>query len=964
MYWIKREKYIYGESIYELTNNVTEYISNNYDINSNLCNDMINLSYLHQPAILNLLDKRYSNNFIYTNIGKILIAVNPFKKINYNLKNPCPENIAKDCINNNKNNTILVNGESGSGKTETCKIILNFLNMKNNKISEKILTTNVILESFGNAKTIRNHNSSRFGKFISIFYKDKNIVGSQVSTYLLETIRITHHSMDERNYHIFYYLFKDYHKFNYLNHNAKKDSYLNDEKSFQELLEAFDTIGITEDEIKFIFNQIRIITYLGNYEEYKDKIAELLNIQKLDTIIYKEKIIVMNEIIYKELSNKQSKEKIDSFAKLLYQLLFDFIILKINKFLQCNDYDRTINLLDIFGFEVFKNNSLEQLCINYTNENLQNLFNKYIFGNEIELYKSEKINIDFNNIESFLQNESNDKILETIENKHGVLDSINEVSSFIKGVDKQILDKLHKYQLNNKILEFDKLKKIKGYFTINHYAGKVEYNVDNFINKNNNKISDDVYEFVEEQISSYKENKLDKNKKSQIVKTFKSDLKKLIKKIEQTQLHFIRCIKPNDKNIADFYNYSRILQQIRYNGIVEAVRISRAGFPIRFVNNEYEKKYWYVETTDLILRGKTRVFLTQSNYDVLELRRKTKKKYFIILIQKNIRRHNYQKKYQRILKNVIIIQSIFRMIIKYNKYQIILKNSKSLIIHKYWKKYIHRKRYLLLKKYIIKIQIKFRIYLERRKLIEESSIIIYNFMIKYCKYYVFIKQMRKRIKSKNIIHGLFLIRKAKILLKQKVIERNNIKNTNEKLNKKNKDLENRIKQLEEEDNIRRLEEERRKQMEEERREIIRLEEKNRQLKEERIRQLKEERIRQLQEERIRQLQEERIRQFEEERRKHVEEENIRRLEAERIRQLEAERIRQLEEEAKNKLNKKNKELEEQISRLEKESRTKLSKTDYVDVVAHLKGTIEHLSLENQSLRHTRKQEQPHTCIIT
>ena len=255
MYWREKKSSNQKDPIFEKTEEITEYKCNEYiDIEPKDCNDMINLTYLHKPAILNLLDTRYLENIIYTNIGKILIAVNPFKKINYDINNkPCPENIARETIKNNMNNTILVNGESGSGKTETCKIILNFLNgSESNSMSEKILTTNIILESFGNAKTIRNHNSSRFGKFISIFYRDKSIVGSEISTYLLETIRLTHHSNQERNYHIFYYLFKDYNNYSYLKHNSKKDNYLNDEESFKELLEAFQIIGISEEEKKFI----------------------------------------------------------------------------------------------------------------------------------------------------------------------------------------------------------------------------------------------------------------------------------------------------------------------------------------------------------------------------------------------------------------------------------------------------------------------------------------------------------------------------------------------------------------------------------------------------------------------------------------------------------------------------------------------------------------------------------------
>jgi Myosin heavy chain len=285
-----------------MTDEITQYPSNNYSDNASEINDLISLIHLHQPEILNVLMKRYNNNIIYTNINHILIAVNPFKKINYLNTQPCPENIAKTCLKLNRNHTILINGESGAGKTETSKIILNYLTSKNgdNNLGNKILATNIILESFGNSKTIRNHNSSRFGKFIQLFYKNDNIVGAQIKTYLLETIRITHHSNDERNFHIFYYLFDDYKKFNYLNHEAKKDTYLNDEKDFELLKLGFKNIGIPDNIVNDIFNTVKIITYFGNFDEYLNEISEYFNINNdnLNQIFKKQKIKFGNETIF------------------------------------------------------------------------------------------------------------------------------------------------------------------------------------------------------------------------------------------------------------------------------------------------------------------------------------------------------------------------------------------------------------------------------------------------------------------------------------------------------------------------------------------------------------------------------------------------------------------------------------------------------------------------------------------
>ena len=476
MYWE------YKNNIINLTESITEYPSNYYSETAKEINDLISLIHLHQYEILNVLLKRYTNNIIYTNINHILLAVNPFKKIEYSSNNPCPEKIADTCLKINRNHTILINGESGAGKTETSKIILNFLtkNININNLGKKILATNIILESFGNSKTIRNHNSSRFGKFIQIFYNNDQIIGSQIKTYLLETIRITHHSSNERNYHIFYYLFKDYENYTYLKHNAKKDNYLNDERDLDRLIDGFKNIGIEKNTINNIFETIRLIVYLGDYNSNKEKISQYFksDIIEIDNLFLKQKIKVGDEIIFKNLNEKETKIKIDSFSRILYKLLFDFIKNKINTFLKNDLYDKSINILDIFGFEVFENNSLEQLCINYTNETLQNLFNEYIFNKEQKLYIDE--GLDCNQIEF----QNNDIILNQIQGKNGILSYINEISSFIKGKDEQIVEKIFKNQTN--YIKCSNLQKVKNKFSINHYAGNVEYNVESFNSKNKN----------------------------------------------------------------------------------------------------------------------------------------------------------------------------------------------------------------------------------------------------------------------------------------------------------------------------------------------------------------------------------------------------------------------------------------------------------------------------------------------
>ena len=733
-----------------LINEITDYPKNNYSENAEEVNDLITLIHLHQPAILNVLLKRYNNNTIYTNINHILLAVNPFKKISYNIKQPCPEKIAETCLKIKRNHTVLINGESGAGKTETSKILLNYItkNNINNELGEKIIATNIILESFGNAKTIRNHNSSRFGKFIQIFYNNGKINGSKIKTYLLETIRITHHSEFERNFHIFYYLFKNYNDFNYLKHNAKKDNYLNDKKNFEELKDAFLNINIDSNLSIKIFDTIKIINYFGNYNEYKNEISKYFNItiDQLDQLFKKQKIKIGDEIIYKELNEIESKIKIDSFSRNLYKKLFDFIVSKINNYLTNDTFDKNINILDIFGFEVFEKNSLEQLCINYTNETLQNLFNDYIFNKEQKLYLDEGLDcqqISFTN---------NDQILSIIHNpKQSLFYYINEVSSFIKGNDKQIVDKI--YKLDSKNIICSNLQKAKNKFSVKHYAGEVEYSVNDFISKNKNIISDDLIGFVNQR-NLFFINNFQKNKKK-IVQNFQNELLKLRKFIETTDLHFIRCIKPNDQNIPNSFEINRVFEQLKYNGVIEAVRVARSGYPIRFAHKEFIDIYHFIDYQDLIVTGKTKYFLTKENFNILEQRKINKINDLTIKIQKNYRCYINFKKYKNLKNKCIKIQSTIRSYLC-QKILLQLKKIKSQkIIKNWWKMIKQRLTYL---KIIYELKIK-----------KAKNILLTLFYRwKFKKYYFYINENARKIQS------LFYIIKAKKIKKELKKERRSL----------------------------------------------------------------------------------------------------------------------------------------------------------------------------------------------
>ena len=634
-------------------------------------NDLTKLIHLHQASILQILNQHYLNNKIYTYSGPILIAVNPFKKINKLENQPHPDQIAIKCYQNlSKNQSILVNGESGAGKTETTKIILKHLTQdlqKNNNqlLTQQILASNSILECFGNAKTIRNHNSSRFGKFIKINYNDqKQIVSGYIDTYLLEQIRITSTNLNERCFHIFYQLIDNHQDYLYLKTDVESDPYLDDQKMYQHMLTGFDFLQVNKTHVEQIFDLVKCVAYLGNFdEEHQLKICQIIKIDQntFSRCINKQKISVSDEVFYKELSPEQIKNKIDSLARFIYNNLFNHIVNLINNKIGNNikTENKYIGILDIFGFEVFQHNSLEQLAINYTNENLQNLFNLHIFQEEQKLYQSEEIEWDF------IDFPSNQNILQLISKKPtGIFPVLNEVCRFAKGDDKKFLNMIHKNHQKNDCYQASQLDIAKNKFKIVHYAGIVEYNAFQFVEKNRNNISNDLIEILSScnnEIISLFNLPTGKKDKGKVIELFQKQLNILIKNINTTEINFIRCLKPNDLNIPDNFNRNRILQQLAYNGVLEAVKVSRSGFPVRFTKEEYAERFWMIpNASNYGLHGKTMIFFKDYQYKEIEKIRDTIISKHLIIIQKNVRRYIQYNKFNRIKKQIIKIQSTIR----------------------------------------------------------------------------------------------------------------------------------------------------------------------------------------------------------------------------------------------------------------------------------------------------------------
>lgn len=754
----------------------------------NSLSNLIDLKVLDTNNILEVLQERYLNNNIYTKINQILLALNPFKKVHLHKEQPHPNDIALLCLTNLKknhtNHSILVSGESGAGKTETTKIILKKLldvneNKQNEKLLEQIYWSNYILESFGNAKTIRNHNSSRFGKYINIFYNQRgHIVGAKIETYLLEKIRVTKKSIDERNYHIFYQLFPELINEKILFSNNLEDENIDDESSKFELFQAFRYFNIQDKTINQIKTILKIIILFGDYNKNKEEISKLMGCS-ISEYIEGKTIKVGKEEIYKKLSPDEIEIKIETFQQELYQSLFTYLVEIINKELSVNlgtkETYNFIGILDIFGFEILDKNSIEQLCINYTNEVLQNTFNKYFFEKEQELYISEGLPY---NLVSF---ENNDKIINKLEKE--IFSTVNEVTKFIKGSDKQIMEMIFKKKDN--ILEISNLDKTKMKFNINHYADKVSYNLEEFLEKNKLNCPDEL-----KQLLIKSEIKLDiklETSKDKLLSSFQKQIKLLKNKINSTQVNFIRCLKPNDEMIPRQLSDKRMIQQLKYNGVIEAIRVARQGYPIRIKNNIFKNIYGLIPRKEInwLIQGKTLTFLNHEQEKILEEKRNIILNHKSILIQKIYRGYQLYNKYQLYKKKIIILQSFIRGRLQRIKYLKLLYNFKVNIIRKYYLRFKEQNKYYKIK--FVNNWLYFRNHYNKIILIKKNkaSLII----SKLFKRFYLLNQWLKLYQKIQLIKGfikIIIAKKELFTLKKEAKDFNKIK---QDLEKKHQELE-------------------------------------------------------------------------------------------------------------------------------------------------------------------------------
>ncbi|KAM3915796.1 myosin-11 isoform 4-T4 [Leptodactylus fuscus] len=647
--------------------------------------DMAELTCLNEASVLHNLRERYFSGLIYTYSGLFCVVVNPYKSLPiYSEKiidmykgkkrHEMPphiyaiaDNAYRSMLQDREDQSILCTGESGAGKTENTKKVIQYLavvasshkgkkdttitqgpSFAYGELEKQLLQANPILEAFGNAKTVKNDNSSRFGKFIRINFDVSGfIVGANIETYLLEKSRAIRQAKDERTFHIFYYLLQGakpawkedlllegFGNYTFFSHGYVPVPSQDDGDMFQETLEAMEIMGFTEDEQLSMMRVVSSVLQLGNIVFKKErntdqasmpddtaaqKCCHLMGIQVTDFTrsILTPRIKVGRDLVQKAQTKEQADFAIEALAKATYERLFLWLLGRVNKALDKTKRQGAsfLGILDIAGFEIFAVNSFEQLCINYTNEKLQQLFNHTMFILEQEEYQRE--GIEWNFIDFGLDLQPCIELIERPNNPPGVLALLDEECWFPKATDVSFVEKLIQEQGNH--IKFQKPKQLKDktIFTLVHYAGKVDYdatawltknmdplndNVTSLLNQSSDKFVADLWKDVDrivglDQMAKMTESSLpsaSKTKKGMfrtVGQLYKEQLGKLMTTLRNTNPNFVRCIIPNHEKRSGKLDAHLVLEQLRCNGVLEGIRICRQGFPNRIVFQEFRQRY-------------------------------------------------------------------------------------------------------------------------------------------------------------------------------------------------------------------------------------------------------------------------------------------------------------------------------------------------------------------------------------
>ncbi|KAM4551102.1 unconventional myosin-X [Odontesthes bonariensis] len=710
--------------------------------------DMATLEDLHDGAIMHNLSLRYQQKHIYTYIGSILAAVNPYQLLPGLYERPAVDlysrhhlgeisphifAVANECYRSLwktlQNQCVLISGESGAGKTESTKLILRFLSAmsqhslevscrdKTSHVEEALLESSPIMEAFGNAKTVYNNNSSRFGKFVQLHFSQKgNIQGGRIVDYLLEKNRVVRQNPGERNYHIFYAILAGANNqqreafglthpdsYHYLRQSNCHDKTINDKGTFQDVQNAMRTMQFTEENINEILRLLAGILHAGNMEfmtaggaQVSSKSAlnwtsELLglNSDQLAEVLTHRSMILRGEEISTPLTVEQALDSRDSMAMALYAQCFNWIIHKLNNRIRGREDFKSISILDIFGFENFEVNRFEQFNINYANEKLQEYFNKHIFSLEqLEYNKEGLVWVDINWMD-------NGECLDLIEKKLGLLALMNEESHFPKATDDTLLEKLHSQHSKNPF--YVKPRVAVHNFGVKHYAGEVVYDVRGTLEKNRDTFRDDVlnmlresrldfvYDLFEHVLSRNKQDTLkssSKHRRPTVSLQFKDSLHSLMATLSTSNPYFIRCIKPNTHKMPDLFDQTVVLNQLRYSGMLETVKIRRTGFPVRRPFQDFCCRYkvlmrgvlvpddpkgsciqllqLYDDSSSEWQLGRTKVFLRESLEHRLEKQREVEVLKAAMIIQAYVMGYIARKQYRKLLQCIVVIQKNYR----------------------------------------------------------------------------------------------------------------------------------------------------------------------------------------------------------------------------------------------------------------------------------------------------------------